>query len=86
MAIFAATYEANGITSIQLRAGTDAPSAQHAVIIPKRIACLFDATAKGYVLDGARVRSLGEQQFRHVPSQLSDPVRICTDHHAFLHE
>jgi hypothetical protein len=86
MAIFAATYETDGIPSIQLRAGADAPSAQHAVIIPKRIARLFDTTAKGYVLDGARVGSLGEQKFRHVPAQLSDSVRICTDYHAFLHE
>jgi hypothetical protein len=53
MAIFAATYESDGIGSIQLRAGADTPAAQYAVIIPKRIAGLFDATAKGDVLDGA---------------------------------
>ena len=86
MAIFTAAYETNGICSIQLRTGTDTPTAQHAVMIPKRIAWLFDATAQGDVLDSTRVGSLGEQQFRHVPSQLSDSVRICADHHSLLHE
>ena len=86
MAIFAATYETNGMCSIQLRAGADTPAAQYAVIIPKRITGLFDTTAQGDILDGARVGRLGKQKFRHVPSQLSDSVRICPDHHAFLHE
>jgi hypothetical protein len=86
MAIFAAPYEPDGMCSIQLCAGADTPAAQHAVIIPKRIAGLFDAAAKGEVLDGARVGRLGKQQFRHIPSQLPNPVRICTDHHPFLHE
>jgi hypothetical protein len=72
--------------SIQLSAGADTPAAQHTVIIPKRIAGLFDATAQGDILDGARVGRLGEQQFRHVPAQLSDSVRICSDHHPFLYQ
>jgi hypothetical protein len=86
MAFFAATDETDGIPSIQLRTGADAPAAEHAVIIPKRITRLFDAAAQGYVLDSARVGGLGKQQLRHVPSQLSGPVRIGTDHHTFLHE
>ena len=53
MALFAATYEPDGMCPIQLRAGTDTPAAQHAVIIPKWITGLFDTTAQGKVLDGA---------------------------------
>jgi hypothetical protein len=86
MAIFAAAHEPDGVCSIQLRAGADTSAAQHAVIIPKRIAGLFHATAEGDILDGARVGRFGEQQFRNVPAQLPDSVRICTDHHPFLHE
>jgi len=60
MTVFAAPYEPDGMCSIQLRAGADTPAAQHTVIIPERIAGLFDTTAQGEVLDGARVGSLGE--------------------------
>jgi hypothetical protein len=86
MAIFSATDETDGISPIQLRAGADAPAAEHAVIIPKRITCLFDAAPEGYILDSSRVGGLGEQQLRHVPAQFSGPVRIGTDHHPFLYE
>jgi len=84
MTFLTASHKADGMGFPDFSARADATSAEHAVIVPERIADLPDTAAHSNILDGTRIRGLRHQQFSEIAAQVPDPVCIGLDHHAFF--
>ena len=67
------------------RADANAPAAENALFMPKRIADLFDPAPHRDILNGTRVRRLSNEKLGDIAPEFSDLFCVTPNHHSLFH-
>ena len=82
--VFPAANKANRFGLPHFRANANAPAAENAFFMSKRIADLFNPAPHRDILNGTGVRRLGNEKLGDITPEFSDLFCVTTNHHSLF--